>query len=277
MVHDKRASWVVPILRHLERQDLYEAWTKASPVALPLPKGSSSVALVAGKPNPWSNTNLGVLVCPSGPDVLHVPDPLSYVVNCGSARTANDFLPPLTSPFSWVEDRNSGVFFNRARADFNTARPTPNPPAEAFVPESGPVVTLDFIRAHDGASCTLLLSENLQATRWATDPTDTLNDPPNPFQSEFQVRQNTGFVWFVTGNKNNGRPASAGSLYNPAGIGVNELSARIAPPVPLRAYPVPGQHSAHGRPGLFSPIIAAPRRRERVLLRWPLQVHERGN
>ena len=258
VINNKRASWVIPILPNLERMDLYQAWTDTPPVNLPLRAGSTETTLASGTPNPWARSTLSILVCPSARVISSPSNPLSYVVNTGSARTANDFLPPLTSDVRWVEDRNSGVFFNRAGADFHLAEPTPNPPPDAFTPSAGPVTNIDFIFQHDGTAYTLLLSENLQATTWASDPTDTVNKPPNPFQSEFQIRQNTGFVWFVTGNKDNAGPAPRSAQYNPQGIGINALGNVVTRPVPMQAYPVPGSDPptgglAYARPSSMHP------------------------
>lgn len=238
VVNGKRASWVVPILPYLEREDLWRAWESAPPVELPLPAGATDTMLTPGKPNPWARARLHVLLCPSSVNASIPVDGLSYVVNTGSARTANDFLAPMTNPRRWVEDRNGGVFFNRARADFALDKANPNPPTDAFAPEDGPATSIEFVFRHDGSAYTLLLSENLQATTWVSDPTDTVNKPPDPFQSEFQIRQDTGFAWFITGNKDNALPAPPTAEYNPKGIEINALAGTVAWPVPAQAYPV---------------------------------------
>jgi prepilin-type N-terminal cleavage/methylation domain-containing protein len=236
VIHNKRASWIVPLLSYLEETELLQHWAKTDPVKLPLPSGSTSTSLRASPPtpNPWSHANLSVLVCSRKGNPLLETNPLSYVVNTGSARAANDFLPPITPANTWVEDINSGVFFNRARADFAAGAPNPNPSADAFSPDQGPRMTMDFIFQHDGTSNTIMLSENLQATTWATDPTDDKHQPAYPFESEFQIRQNTGLVWFVTGNPDNTGPAAAGAPFNPRALGINKLRD-AAVPVPLSA------------------------------------------
>ena len=150
-----------------------------------------------------------LLTCPSDTRIREqqgdLSNPLSFVVNTGSARTANDFLPQFGRT-SWIEDVNSGVFFNHARADldFTIPQPSPRPSARSLAPDQGPKVTLDFLATHDGMSMTLMMSENLQATNWATDPLDPKSN--RPFDSEFQIRQAMGFVWFVTGEPNNQLP-----------------------------------------------------------------------
>ena len=219
VIKDKRASWLVPTLPYVERNDVYLVWKQTPPVALPLPKGSTGEKLAAegSPPNPWNFYYESLFVCPSA-ERKETGDELSYVANCGSARTANDFLPPIDKARTWVEDLNSGVFFNRARADRSDKikQPQANPPADAFGPTRGPQMTGDFLFAHDGTAYTLLLSENLQAGHWATDPTLPAGNPPAPFQSEFQIKQQTGFVWFVTGKKSNDLPPTAGAEFNAA-------------------------------------------------------------
>jgi len=234
VVKNKRASWVVPILPMLERSDLYRYWSNADPIELPLPSSTDGIILRSNPQtfNPWAHTRLELLVCPSDLNQRSETNPLSYVVNTGSARTANDFLPPISPANTWVEDVNSGVFFNRARADFAAGAPNPNPPADAFSPDQGPRMTIDFIFQHDGPSNTIMLSENLQATTWATDPTDEKHQPAYPFASEFQIRQNTGMVWFVTGNPDNTGPAAAGATFNPQALGVNALRDAAVPVSP---------------------------------------------
>src|SRR5689334_18834003 len=104
---------------------------------------------------------------------------------------------------SLPEGRKRCVIFNLACSDLNSgpsANYFPNPPGGAvnsgcfLDPQSqlgAAKVNMDFITSNDGSTYTIMLSENLQATHWATDPSDTTNVPTaNPFQSEFQIRQN---------------------------------------------------------------------------------------
>jgi prepilin-type processing-associated H-X9-DG protein len=239
VIKNKRASWVVPILPYLERSDLYQVWKSTEPVALPLPEGSSGVTLESKgqPPNPWTYVNSSIFVCPSSSTPDNATNPISFIVNCGSARTANDNLPTILPGNVWAEDYNSGVFFNRAGADFSTtiSQPNPNPPRGSFPTDRGPPMTMSFIATHDGTATTLILSENLQSTNWVTDPTDQANHPPKPFQSEFQIKQNMGFVWFITGNQDNALPPSQQvqklGNYNFDSIRINALSKAVAKPV----------------------------------------------
>jgi hypothetical protein len=231
----KRASWVVMILPQLERNDLYQNWQREG--YLP---GYHEKDSVRAKYQLYSP--LEVLVCPSAPQSDHA-DPLSYVVNSGSAQTANDFRPPITREATWVEDLASGVFFNRARADYAATSPQPNalPPPGAFSPDSGPIMTAEYITEHDGLTYTMLLSENLQAGGWACDP----RTPGLPMQSEFQMRAATSFVWYVTGQQDNQLPVSApvaqSKGFDPSLLGINRRSD-LETPLPERFSFVPASN-----------------------------------
>ena len=116
----KRASWVVPILPMLEQMQLYRNWNNQDlPYDLrPTDDGGRREQLI---------THQFVLICRwESEDADQSIDRLSYVVNSGSARTANDFAPPLSTPLDWIEDVNSGVCFSRARADYDPAIKQPN-------------------------------------------------------------------------------------------------------------------------------------------------------
>ncbi|MGD9722147.1 MAG: DUF1559 domain-containing protein [Pirellulales bacterium] len=225
-VQHKRASWVVPILANLERSDLYRAWQSIGYTGTtyntdPMTGGPTTSA-------PWPHTLLNILVCPSNPNGNLGENPLSYVVNCGSANNANDNLPGASQP--WTEDTNSGVFFNQALADSTAGGPVNYLPMS--FPGGGPKVTIDFISTNDGTSNTLMLSENLQATNWATDPTVT-GANTSPFQSEFQIKQNTGFVFFITGQPNNIPDPSVTppSHYNIKTAAIGGYATSVATPV----------------------------------------------
>ena len=94
-----------------------------------------------GDGDPDAHVFIRMLICPSDPPAQETADstPLSYVVNCGRPGDSDT-----------VAD---GVFFNHD-VDSQPLR-----------------ISLDYIAQHDGASSTLLLSENIQAGRW-TDTTE---------------------------------------------------------------------------------------------------------
>jgi prepilin-type N-terminal cleavage/methylation domain-containing protein/prepilin-type processing-associated H-X9-DG protein len=226
VVGGKRASWVVTILNSLDRQDLYQNWVNTIMITPPAPSTAFTTAV------PWAHTQLAVLICPSNPSTTGVVDPLSYVVNTGSAITANDNYPGDMATFV-AEDPDSGVFFNQAKSDTPGSSPTNYNPGPSGFGTPGAKISMDFITSNDGASYTIMLSENLQAGNWATDPIDTTNKPANPYQSDFQVRQNTGFVWYVTGNADNVDPvAAAMPPFNPSGMKINQLARDIPSPTP---------------------------------------------
>ena len=238
IVNNKRASFVVPLLPYLERNDIYQLWQNNVPGSPTFPLAfTNGTQLSATTQNPWAWTNMNILVCPSNPTSDTQGNPLSFIVNTGSASTASDFLPPVSSP-AWVEDVNSGVFFNQARSDWamSVKVPNPNPSATTGFGTSGPKPTLDFISTNDGTTNTLMLSENLQASNWATDPiTDVTAGTFQPFQSEFQLRQQTGFVWFITtGALNNNEGTASTTSYNTAMMKINALSKTgLILPTPL--------------------------------------------
>jgi prepilin-type N-terminal cleavage/methylation domain-containing protein len=233
-VGNKRASWVVTILNQLDQGPLYQVWVNTPLTTAPTTPPNVTDVSVLTSSVPWAHTTLSIMTCPSDPTTSTTPDQLSYVVNTGSAITANDHFPPATT----LEDFNSGVFFNQFLSD-NASGATatnynPVPPQQTKYK-----TTMDFISTNDGTSYTLMLSENLQTGNWATDPTDLItssNAVKNPYQSDFQMRQNTGFVWFVTGNPNNNAPPTGSPTYNKNGMQINQLARDIQPPNPNAQY-----------------------------------------
>lgn len=212
IVNNKRASWVITILPNLDRNDLYQVWMDPKmTIAFTGTNNSPSSGKLTTQVG-WAHTQLAILQCPSNPSTGTAQDPLSYVVNSGSAFTANDNFPNGSS--KWAEDINSGVFFNHARSDGTVSSTTNYDPGSIAAGSAGAFdrltpltkVSMDFITTNDGSTYTIMASENLQAGNWATDPQDSdpsLHFPANPYQSDFEMRQNTAFVWFVTGQINN--------------------------------------------------------------------------
>lgn len=125
-------SWMVPLLPYVERSDLYDRWTNEEV--------------------PWADPNLEVglafMTCPSNPEAgSQGTSSTVYVVNSGVPDV--DYFEGESLPH--------GVFFNNG-----------------ILPNGDPVSSMrqniwmstDYLSSHDGASNTLMLSENLQATRW---------------------------------------------------------------------------------------------------------------
>ena len=230
-----RASWVVPILPQLERNDLYQNWQKVG----------SLLATFNGIPAASTQSfysPVQVLICPSNSTPDLGGNPLSYVVNTGLARTADDSsVPgPIPAGSTYVpDDVNSGVFFNHSIWDGTSAT------NGMLSPGGGPKINSDFISTRDGTTYTIMLSENLQAGNWAVDPNDTSFNPiPDgnlrPFyNTDMAVRENTGMVWFLTGYANNTKdtsaPVSGGyKLTAPAVVpGINDESQLVTGSVRL--------------------------------------------
>ncbi|RMG02591.1 MAG: DUF1559 domain-containing protein [Planctomycetota bacterium] len=127
-------SWMIPLLSYLERNDLERIWQDNGRT---LAQRESDGAVP-----------LKFLQCPSDPRPNASTSPVcSYVVNSG---IPDDPTNPNT------EGLQHGVFFNNGML-----------PSGIPVPKSAyKYMSMDYLGAHDGSSNTLLLSENLQATRW---------------------------------------------------------------------------------------------------------------
>ncbi len=212
-----RASWVVPILPQLERNDLYQNWHKVGNVL-------TSYSQFAHIPTTSAATfysPMEILICPSNANPDLGGNPLSYVVNTGLAKTPNDTsvqVPTVTpSGATYVpEDVNSGVFFNQSLWAGTSA----SVPSGA-TPGGGVKINADFISTRDGTTYTIMLSENLQAGNWAVDP----NNPTGTaipesvtirgfYNTDMAVRENTGMVWYLTGNMNNeGQSGTPSNVY----------------------------------------------------------------
>ncbi len=149
-------SWVVVLFPYLSRQDLWDRWMNWSTgTAYPVPNPADP------RPGPV----LGELVCSDdGRDAHPEPQftPLSYVANCG--------IPDTLKP-AFVDSCASGIFLY--------AYPTILPQAS--------IKSSDI---KDGASLTLLISENVQATEWF--PTSP-GQPPLPRPAG---EADVGMVWW---------------------------------------------------------------------------------
>ncbi len=139
-------SWVVLLLPYLEHTDLWEIWSD------PLTTDPDKVSYVGAR------VPLKMLHCPSAPDkqlappkrkslpqVLPDGPPLDYVANTGVPEGLT-MIPGLTTR----QSQATGVFFNH----------------QSWVKGAKIKGSMDFINSHDGTSNTLMLSENLQATRY---------------------------------------------------------------------------------------------------------------
>lgn len=127
------------------------------------------------KPEPQAS-RLHFFVCPSDDSGAKVVAPLSYVANAGIPDSAFASSSP-------GDKLANGVFHNR------------------FDSTSAPAMTVAFLNAHDGATHTLLLSENIQAGQWAGNGQyDTLPNggkvvAPTGFFTPEQAERLTTIVW----------------------------------------------------------------------------------
>jgi prepilin-type processing-associated H-X9-DG protein len=120
-------TWVVLLLPYLERNDLWREWANPRLMA----EGSYYPLRVT----------LPFAVCPSDPRFAtpRAGPPLAYVANTGIADGP-----------SQAEGREMGIFFNH----------------QSWVTGPKHAVSIAYISSRDGTSNTLLLSENVQATRY---------------------------------------------------------------------------------------------------------------
>lgn len=206
------ASWVVPILPYLERNDLYQNWMNPG-VAL-----NSTILADGSFTRQGMVSQLNVLLCPSNPAPDLGDNPLHFVVNSGSAISANDNELSIHAfnamaafnGSNWPEDPNSGVFFDQVQAAYGQKKQK---------------VTTDYLNVNDGTSNTIMMSENLQAGNWGTNPRNVASTYP----SAFAVRQATAMVWFMTGKQNNMTPPESNfaSAYNVNSMAIGDASRSI--------------------------------------------------
>ncbi len=192
-----RASWVVPILPQLERNDVYQNWQKATSLL-------TSFSAIPSTSTQSFYSPMEVLICPSNSTPDLGGNPLSYVANTGLAKTFGDTSvqnssgPVPNSGTTYVpDDVNSGVFFNQSIWDGTAAS------AGTITPGGGVKVNQDFISTRDGTTYTLMLSENLQAGNWADRSESPAARTNSFYNTDMAVRENVGMVWFLTGHVNN--------------------------------------------------------------------------
>ena len=142
-------AWPVLLFPYMARNDLYTAVTT-----------NGSAAVMPALINSY--------ICPSiGATGGAVSYPLNYVANCGQPDSAG----ATTYPFDWQEN---GVFFDQ------------RPGSTAGTPNV--TTTLSYINKWDGASNTLLLSENVDGQAWW--------NPGGWGAAGSGIEWQTGMVWF---------------------------------------------------------------------------------
>jgi len=154
-------SWATMVVQYLGEAELWKKWRDPNvPMANKYDRSAGS---------DFCRVDLAVLKCPSDTTIQRGDAALSYVANCG--------LPDVEDQQShrWYDPQapNSGLFFNRLGQT--------------------PSQTIRTERIADGASNTLLFSENVQATSWAP-PLD-----PNAASSQWYTpwEAHVGMVWFT--------------------------------------------------------------------------------
>ena len=157
--HDhKKVSWVVPLFAYIDRADMANAWN-----GVHYDWENSGNTIPAKLKHP--HTYIQVLICPTNPPVDEKSSPLSYVVNAGFAgdvqptcATANQ-IPCVAAATGTGENKANGVFFDQFG-------PTVN---DGYNPRVARSVSLEYLTSNDGASKTVILSENVQLVKtWYT-------------------------------------------------------------------------------------------------------------
>jgi prepilin-type N-terminal cleavage/methylation domain-containing protein/prepilin-type processing-associated H-X9-DG protein len=159
-------SWVVMVLPHLDRQDLWSRWSDMD----------------FSPRNMLLQTYLSTLICPSNPPEAISPasagtagtTALNYVVNCGIA----DFKPGSALP---TRTSYTGNYFETSPPSANDPGLWESDPTTGAVTFACGVffdhqstsgrqrqrgAGMDYLTSHDGATNTILLAENLQGTSY---------------------------------------------------------------------------------------------------------------
>jgi prepilin-type N-terminal cleavage/methylation domain-containing protein len=210
-------GWVPPMLPYIEQNPFYLLF-----------QSNTLQTLAKGE--------VDLLLCPSR-NPTGSAFPLSYVVNCGMIDVTPANIS-MTSPT--LDYQQNGVFFDMF---------TP----VAYSMTSIPPVTTDlaYINKHDGASMTLMLSENLDALDWYTAPAIKPSFPVTPPPQNHLAPQLTdvwiggahageswwqGFTWTVPSNP------------LPAGYGLNMLNKNVGV---TPAFDISNARPSSSHPGGF--------------------------
>lgn len=172
-----RVTWLVMVLPQLEKNDLYAIWKEDATKGDNLPQFiASPVVLTNGKMiSPL--VYLPLMKCPSDPESPQAdgqPQPTSYVVNSGMA----DVPAQPKIPGDWPDN---GAFVSRWEIQ----------------PAAMAQTSTDFISAKDGASNTVMLSENIDASFWFDPSFDAVKGPvaQGDGQGKMGPEMNYCFIW----------------------------------------------------------------------------------
>jgi prepilin-type N-terminal cleavage/methylation domain-containing protein/prepilin-type processing-associated H-X9-DG protein len=181
----RKASWMVTILPHIDRMDIYNLWkdisNPTSDIDNPVP---GTPSLNPSNPNPIPGQLISLVICPSNPmgSTANEECWLAYRINTGRNR-----------PNSAQTDTRiaaEGVATDQFPENFNNV--------EQIVR-----VGTAFISSKDGCSTTLLLAENsssqIPLAKWAP-----LEPPLGPEYVNGVNRnaENLGFSWYNMSSKN---------------------------------------------------------------------------
>jgi prepilin-type N-terminal cleavage/methylation domain-containing protein/prepilin-type processing-associated H-X9-DG protein len=141
-----RASWVVMTFPYIDQQPLMDRWKQG------FPSGANINDYFA---------EIEILSCPSDPPVTPGAPNLSYVANAGYIGQEEGAI--------LQENPANGLFFDRTRISGDTYRDVPGTKDLRDVPSPHPEIamTMAYLQAKgDGATKTLMLTENLNAVHW---------------------------------------------------------------------------------------------------------------
>lgn len=144
-------SWAVMILPDIDRASLYDQWCR--------PQQQAETKLHQ------SQIYIEYFLCPSDPAPLKIGTPLSYVVNAGlpdaPAAIVNEQDEKQGIPRDWAAN---GMFFDNY-SEHVLVKPNPA--------KRGPMVSMRDERIADPKSRTILLTENVDATSYAFEPSQS--------------------------------------------------------------------------------------------------------
>ncbi len=170
-------TWAMATFPYIERTDVWSVWN--TPDAVP-PSAADTARLQAATPY------MEVMICPSNPPIDNTHPWLSFVANCGTQDLVKPTTIPPSPSTSGGERLANGVFFDRC---------TPVTKSNKGIFQQL-VMSLDHIP--DGASNTLMLSENLQAYKYTDDAGASGAQSQYDPGAARDVEQWIGFVWSRT-------------------------------------------------------------------------------
>jgi prepilin-type N-terminal cleavage/methylation domain-containing protein len=151
--NQQRASWLVMTFPYIDQQPMWERWSQG---------------YVAGSDDTVYFNEIEILSCPSDPPIFPGAPNLSYVANAGFIQRDEESTSDGTP-----ENVANGVFFDRTRIITTGQNPklrsSAGPPDVRDNPDPLPeiVMTIAYLQAKgDGTTKTMMLTENMNATRW---------------------------------------------------------------------------------------------------------------